>query len=48
MRMEHIEYFGVAKASRPEDINAEDHLVMATLRRSLDNISGFLAMVDQT
>ena len=47
MREEHIDYFREAVAGQAEGVCAKDHLVIAALRRSLDNISGFLAMVDQ-
>jgi len=30
-----------------ENVNGEDHLVIATLRRALDNIRGIVAMADQ-
>ncbi len=44
------EHMGLLRAAIPEDripACAEDHLVVAALRRSLDNIMGFLAMADQ-
>jgi len=47
MEEEHMEFI---RAAIPEDripVCAEDHLVVAALRRSLDNLRGFLAMADQ-
>jgi hypothetical protein len=44
------EHLAFLQTAIPEDripIDAEDHLVVATLRRSLDNIQGFLAMAEQ-
>ena len=44
---EHREFL---RAAVPEDrhvADAEDHVVVAVLRRSLDNINGFLVMVNQ-
>jgi hypothetical protein len=45
MRDEHLEYLRLAASDTGAEVSAEDYLVVATLRRSLDNIDGFLAMV---
>jgi len=47
IREDHIELLREGIVGRPDGVHAEDHLVIAALRRSLDNILGFLAMVDQ-
>jgi hypothetical protein len=47
MRQEHVEHFQAATSGPGKGVHAEDHLVIAALRRSLDNINGFLAMADQ-
>jgi hypothetical protein len=45
MRDEHLAYLRLATAGTGAEVRAEDYLVVAALRRSLDNIDGFLAMV---
>lgn len=46
-REEHLALLRQATADGPDRLHAEDHLVIAALLRSLANIDGFLAMVDQ-
>jgi len=47
MEEEHMQFFRAAIPADGRTADAEDHLVVAALRRSLDNIKGFLAMADQ-
>jgi hypothetical protein len=47
MEKRHILLVRAAIPADKQPVDAEDHLVVAALRRSLDNIKGFLAMVDQ-
>lgn len=46
-REEHLGLLRQATAGSTDGLRAEDHLVIAALVRSLANIDGFLAMVDQ-
>jgi hypothetical protein len=44
MREENLAYLRLAASGTGVEVRAEDYLVIAALRRSLDNIDGFLAM----
>lgn len=47
MRDEHAAFFEKASTIGGGMVQADDHLVIAALRRSLDNTNGLLAMADQ-
>ncbi len=47
MEEEHMHFFEAAMPPGGVPVDAESHMVIAALRRSLDNIKGFLAMADQ-
>jgi hypothetical protein len=47
MEKEHVQFFRAAMPRNGVPADALSHMVIACLRRSLDNIRGFLAMADQ-
>lgn len=47
MEKAHVQFFRAAMPPRGVPVDAFSHMVIACLRRSLDNIRGFLAMADQ-